>query len=101
MTNKQQAKDNLKNATSGMPSGDIERLSLAEVYAFVDIEELTGTLVRNIQRSIVVQAKQREEKGVANDIVTRMKAQFPDIVAIPKRGQIIKVWLNGLPKEIE
>ena len=101
VTNKTRAYENLILATAGMSQEVVAHLPLAEVYSLIKVTGLTVTFVSNIQQSIVAQKGRQELQDVANEIVTRMKGRFPDIVATPNRNRIIKVWLDGLPEEIE
>lgn len=101
MANKEKARDNLKLATNGMSSDSIASLSLTEVNAMVDIIGLSSTFVKNMQQSLINQVKYQELQEIADDIVIRLKSHSPDVAAIPQRGRIIKVWLDGKPEEIE
>ena len=101
MQDKTIARDNLTLATAGMTSKAVALLSLKEVGAMVKVEGLSAGFLRNLQRSMVARVKGREMADVASAIVKRMKGDYPDIAAIPNRDRTIKVWLDGLPEEID
>ena len=98
---KEKARNNLKLATAGMSSNSVVLLSLAEVSTMVGVTGLSVTFIRNIQQGIVTRIESQELQEIADDIVTRMKGAYPDIAAVSERNRIIKVWLDGLPKEVE
>ena len=98
---KKQALDNLTLATLDMSSADIAALKPREVDALTGVTGLSVGFVQNMQRSMVIQAEGLMMQNTAYDIVKRLQGGFPDIAAIPTRDRTIKVWLDGLPEEIE
>ncbi len=98
---KTQARDNLTRATAGMTSDTVALLSLKEVSAMVKVVGLTVTFLRNMQQSTVTLIERQKLREVADGIVAQMKPLFPNVAATPKRDRTIKVWLDGLPEEIE
>ena len=79
----------------------IELLTLEEVQAFIGDAGLSGTFVRNTQQSIAAQIERQELQAISDEIASILVDRFPDVVVTPKRGQTAKVWLEGLPEEIE
>lgn len=99
--NKVTARENLTHATTEMSQQAVTQLTLVEMRELMDVTGLTVTFIRNEQQSIIAQKAQQELQAAADIIVTRMKGSFPDIAVVPKRNRTLKVWLDGLPEEIE
>ena len=98
---KKQALDNLTLATRGMFSGDIAALTPREVDALTGVAGLSVGFVQNMQRAMVIQATGFVMQTIAYDIVKRLQGGFPDIAVSAGRDRTIKVWLDGLPEEID
>ena len=100
---KSQLYERLRDAVEarGDDSDAVEGLSAAAVRSIIgpEADGMTTTLIRNATRRLAEELRRKEMRTVADWIVSGVKTRFEGAQVKIRRGRIIEVWLDGLPKE--
>ncbi len=86
---------------AGIDIAGIEALSADDVRQMAGVEGRTGTFLENMKRRMASELKLREVQGVAQWIQSRIQTQFPQAETKVRRGGVVEVWLDGIPREVD
>ncbi len=81
----------------------VDALRTRAVRALIGPEaaRTTTTLIRNTRRRLAAELRRREMQATADWIISSVRTRFGSAEVKIRRGRVIEVWLDGLPKEIE
>jgi len=81
----------------------VEGLSTEVMRTLAGVQDgpVTATLLAGIQRKIGAVMRRKEVQAAAEWIEAQLRVRFPEAKAVVRRGRVIEVWLDGLPKEEE
>ncbi len=87
----------------GDDSAAVESLSVAAARSLVgpEAEGATVTLIRNAKRTLAAELRRKEMQATADWIIASVRTRFASAEVKVRRGSVIEVWLDGLPKEDE
>lgn len=87
--------------TGSIESRTLETLSIEEVKKLIgkEADGLTNTFVGNIQRRLIKKMDQAAAQLIADWIISSVQVQFANAEIEIKRGNIVKIWLDGKPTE--
>ena len=79
----------------------IKAMSVDAVRQMAGAEYGTSTVLKNMKKTMVAELQRKEVVATADWLVTSVQTRFANAEVRIRRGQMIEVWLDGLPKEIE
>ena len=87
----------------GSDAAGVEGLSAAAARSIIGPEaaRATTTLIRNAKRTLAAELRHKEMRTVADWIISSVRTRFASAEVKIRRGRVIEVWLDGLPKEVE
>ena len=87
--------------SGGLTYQALELKTVPEVRALLGEADtgLSASFVENMQKRAVKKMRQAELQSIANWLVSRASAQYPNISVVPKKGRTLMVYLDGLVEE--